>query len=231
MTFKKITENVFAVGGSNFSNSEDALSYLVKTKKETLVLVDCGLDSIETIIKNIEDTGNDPEQLEALILTHLHIDHIGSAYNFTQKFPNLKIYAHEWDKSAIEGDENSQKKTVATWYGKKYKPVKVDVVLTKIEEKHDIGGTKFLMIHTPGHTPGSISIIIEDDNKKILFGQDIHGPFMKEFDSNIRDWANSMKLLLSKKCDILCEGHFGIYETNLKLEKFIRGQLKQQKMD
>ena len=84
-----------------------------------------------------------------------------------------------------------------------------------------------MFIHTPGHTPGSIAVIVEDEGKKILFGQDIHGPFMKEFNSNIDDWTDSMKKLISKQADILCEGHFGIYKPAQQVEKYIRSQLRQ----
>jgi len=33
------------------------------------------------------------------------------------------------------------------------------------------------LVHTPGHTPGSIVAYLEDDGQSVLFGQDIHGPF------------------------------------------------------
>jgi hypothetical protein len=71
---------------------------------------------------------------------------------------------------------------------------------------------------------------VEDDGKKVLFGQDIHGPFYNDFNSNIQDWHNSMKRLLAKKCDILCEGHFGIFYTNFEVEKYINNQLKQHRV-
>ncbi|MHA1729280.1 MAG: MBL fold metallo-hydrolase [Promethearchaeota archaeon] len=227
MPYSKITKNIFAVGGSTLSNSGDAISYLIKTKEKSLVLFDCGADSREIIIENIKDTGSDPDKLEALILSHGHIDHAGSAFDFKQKFPQLKIYAHEWEKPVLEGKNGTEKMTAADWYGLKFKPIKIDEVLTKVEEKHTIGGTEFLFVHTPGHTPGSISVIVEDDDEKVLFGQDIHGPFEKIFNSNIKDWIKSMKLLLSKECSILCEGHFGIYRTPREVEKYIKGQLNQ----
>ncbi len=65
---------------------------------------------------------------------------------------------------------------------------------------------------------------------KILFGQDIHGPFLPDFHSNIKDWAKSMKILLSKEADILAEGHFGIYTSKESVDKFIKSHLKQNGM-
>ena len=50
---------------------------------------------------------------------------------------------------------------------------------------------------------------------------------MQDFNSNIDDWANSMKILISKEADILCEGHYGVYQPKEEVEKYIRGQLRQ----
>ena len=53
-------------------------------------------------------------------------------------------------------------RTAASWYGVKYEPIKLhekfesDTILT-------IGNYKFQCIHSPGHTPGSISILVESE--------------------------------------------------------------------
>lgn len=226
MPYMKITENVFQIGGGTFSGSGDAGVFLVVCKDGSLVFIDSGVDSCDILLKNLEEIGLSADKIRALILTHAHIDHTGSAANLKKKL-QLIIYAHDWERDAIEGAPGTEGIIAASWYGVTYYPVKVDVVLKKKEERHTIGGTNFLFIHTPGHTSGSIAVLIEDENKKVLFGQDIHGPFMKEFNSNINDWANSMKLLISKKADVLCEGHFGIYQPAEKVEKYIRSQLRQ----
>ncbi|MBD3350090.1 MAG: MBL fold metallo-hydrolase [Candidatus Lokiarchaeota archaeon] len=227
MPFTKITSNIFAIGGSNLSNPGDAMIYLVKTKSNKLVLIDSGIDSLNYIENNISDTGNNPIDLIALILTHCHIDHTGSAHSIKQKYPKVKIIAHEWERSALEGDKGTEKMIAADWYGVKYNPVHLDIVVKKEEEDINLGDTIFKIIQTPGHTPGSIAVIVKDDNKKILFGQDIHGPFMQDFNSNINDWHKSMKILMSKNADILAEGHYGIYKGKDNVRKFIASQLRQ----
>jgi hypothetical protein len=42
----------------------------------------------------------------------------------------------------------------------------------------------------------------------------------------MKQWKNSMKLLLNLKADILCEGHFGVYETKGKVQEYIESYLK-----
>jgi len=62
---------------------------------------------------------------------------------------------------------------------------------------------------------------------RVLFGQDIHGPFSPEFLSDIGRWRDSMERLLSLKADILCEGHYGIFTGREKVRKYIEGYLDQ----
>ncbi|MBT8490013.1 MAG: Zn-dependent hydrolase, partial [Deltaproteobacteria bacterium] len=81
-------------------------------------------------------------------------------------------------------------------------------------------------LHTPGHTPGSIVLYIDRGGKRVLFGQDIHGPFLPSFDSDIEEWKRSMEKLLDLEADILCEGHFGIYRSKESVEKYIKNYLK-----
>jgi glyoxylase-like metal-dependent hydrolase (beta-lactamase superfamily II) len=66
---------------------------------------------------------------------------------------------------------------------------------------------------------------------RVLFGQDIHGPFTKEFRSDIGQWRSSMHRLLELGADILCEGHFGIYKPRQRVERYIRGYLDQHQSD
>jgi glyoxylase-like metal-dependent hydrolase (beta-lactamase superfamily II) len=82
-------------------------------------------------------------------------------------------------------------------------------------------------LHTPGHTPGSIVVLLERDDQKILFGQDIHGPFLSAFGSNIALWRMSMTMIITRKLDILCEGHFGNFCPNDSIERYIRRCLRQ----
>ena len=67
----------------------------------------------------------------------------------------------------------------------------------------EFGVYKFQCLHTPGHTPGSISILleIEDNKKKILFGQDLHGPIIPGV-SNFEDYQKSLRKLLDLNADI-----------------------------
>ncbi|NLN88481.1 MAG: Zn-dependent hydrolase, partial [Syntrophomonadaceae bacterium] len=62
--------------------------------------------------------------------------------------------------------------------------------------------------------------------QRVLFGQDIHGPFNEEWGSDMQQWRKSMQTLLDLEADILCEGHFGVYQPAKAVKKYIEGYLQ-----
>ena len=221
---KQIHKKIYHIGGSDLSHPSDASVFLVDVGNGETVMIDCGAGkSFDKLVKNMNALGFSPQLLKALILTHCHIDHIGSAARFKFSY-NPTIVAHKDDVDAIEGRNPAP--TAASWYGVDYQPVQVDKVLTEAEDILTFGDVDFHCLHTPGHTPGSISVFCEIGELKTLFGQDIHGPFDASFGSDIMEWKKSMERLLALEADILCEGHFGIYQPKGKVKAYIEGYLR-----
>jgi glyoxylase-like metal-dependent hydrolase (beta-lactamase superfamily II) len=221
----EIISGIFCVGGPELSHPQDALVYLIKGEEAT-ALIDAGAGKGSAVIwDNIQKAGVNPQDLSYLILTHGHVDHIGGVSFFKERTRCLTV-AHELDQEAIESGDPGL--TAASWYGVDLPRLKVDRVLkAKIEELPLSQKEKLICLHTPGHTPGSISLYLDRQKQRVLFGQDIHGPFSKDFGSNLSDWQNSMEELLALKTDILCEGHCGIYRTPLKVKTYIEQYMKQ----
>lgn len=220
---RQVWDRVYEVGGPTITGEGDASIWLVALD-DMLVMIDCGTGMTWDEVKfNIGEVGLDDRPIRYLVLTHGHIDHIGAASRI-KKETGCAIIAHEGDQDAIEG-LNSEK-TAASWYGIDYEPVPVDKVLTgTTTEAMAIGSLEFKFIHTPGHTPGSISVLVEVAEKKVLFGQDIHGPFDPSFGSNLDEWRRSMKRLIELDADILCEGHFGVFKPAEGVRRYIEGCL------
>ena len=63
-----------------------------------------------------------------------------------------------------------------------------------------------------------------EDKKKILFGQDLHGPIIPGV-SNYDDYQNSLRKILDLNADILCEGHFGIFQPASEVQRYINKYL------
>ncbi|MBP8984917.1 MAG: MBL fold metallo-hydrolase [Syntrophobacterales bacterium] len=219
-----IADGVYLVGGPGVSHSEDATAFVISFSEE-LVMIDSGAgQSAGRLVKNIEDSGLDPGKISTIILTHCHIDHIGAAPYFRERFGS-RLVVHELDAEAIE--DGDPVLTAANWYGTNFPPTPVD---KKLKGEHEVllfDKEELHCLHTPGHTPGSISVYLDRGGKRILFGQDIHGPFLPSFKSNVILWRRSMEKLLALNADILCEGHYGIFSGRERAAAYIRSQLRQ----
>jgi glyoxylase-like metal-dependent hydrolase (beta-lactamase superfamily II) len=219
----EIVKDIFIVGGPDITDGRDGCVYLMNL--EELILIDTGAGwSVDSIIGNIKKLGLFPKNISKIILTHCHIDHIGGVPEIKKRFSS-KIYIHKLDAPPLETGD--QVLTAAKWYQTSFPPTPADVKLNFSEETVMIGEQKIVCLHTPGHTPGSICIYLDKDGKRILFGQDLHGPLLEEFGSNIEDYGRSTKKLLDLDADILCEGHFGIYKTKKDVRNYILSYRRQ----
>ena len=212
---REIVKNIYHVGDSGCS------VFLVNTHSDDgLVLIDCGMSL--NLIKKISKIGLNPMEIKHCIITHFHIDHIAACSDLKDFNKKVKFYAHELDANAIE-EKGHDKETAAGWYGVTYKPIKLEKRLKGGFELLKFGEYYFQCLHTPGHTPGSISILLEteDNKKKILFGQDLHGPIIPGV-SNFEDYQKSLRKLLDLNADILCEGHFGVFHPANEVQRYIK---------
>ncbi|HCX02451.1 MAG TPA: Zn-dependent hydrolase [Syntrophaceae bacterium] len=221
---EEIIPGVYLIGGPNVTGADDAAVYLIDFGSD-LVLIDAGAGgSASQLVRNIEMLGLNPALVSHVILTHCHIDHIGSAPFFREKY-KAKIIIHELDAKALETGDSVR--TAANWYGTTFPPTKIDRKLTGAQETLKFGSEELHCLHTPGHTPGSIAVYLDRSGQRVLFGQDIHGPFHKAFGSDIEAWKKSMQTLLALEADILCEGHFGIFQPKNKARAYIERYLEE----
>jgi len=205
------------------SHPYDCCVYLIDVGE--LILIDSGGGrSFDRLVDNILALGLAAERISRVVVTHCHIDHIGSLARFKQKY-GAKIIAHELDAKAIETGKGSG----ARLYGVGYKPCHVDVRLQGAEQKLVFGGQEFTALHIPGHTQGSIALYTDMGGKRILFGQDIHGPYEAMWGGEPEKAIISLQKLIDLKADILCEGHFGIYQPASEVKDYIEGYLWQLK--
>jgi len=218
----KICEGVYQVGGPELTSPDDCCIYLVDLGYP--VLIDSGAGrSVRRLAANLEALGYGPGDLKLVVLTHCHIDHVGGASFFSQRH-GVPLAIHELDAPAVE--EGDDRRTAASWYGIDLAPLAVKHKLSGDEGVIAGGASDLRWIHTPGHTPGSISLLVNNGLYRVLFGQDIHGPFYASFGSDLDAWERSMRKLLALEADILCEGHFGIYRSASEVRDYIEGYLR-----
>lgn len=155
----KIAEGIYQVEGVNCN------VYLVEDG-DKLILIDTGLPrSDKKIVKYIEELGRKPADVLTIVLTHFHIDHVGSLEKM-KELTGAKVAAHEGDADYIAGKKASPKpknlmfKALSSFV--KPAPVEVNIVL---KDGDKVG--KLTVIHTPGHSEGSISLL--DAERKVMF--------------------------------------------------------------
>lgn len=189
---KRIDNDIVCFNYSKELGIEDSNSYLLISKK---VLIDTNTKlSIEYILKDIA-LFCDPDNIEAILLTHLHYDHIGC-------IPALKESDIYCSKKAIDDLRTYKNKLVhdnelcSYLMSSDLKPLK------KVEYGLDV-------ISTPGHTNGSVCFY--DPIKKILFsGDTMFKSFMSRNDfvtSDKDDHIKSISKISKLDYKLLLPGH------------------------
>ncbi len=150
----KVVEGVHKVDGVRGGNA-----YLVETL-DGLMAVDTGMPGNATrIVEYVRGLGRQPAELRRIVLTHCDLDHTGSVAELTQ-LTGAQVAIHRLDAPVLEGEGRPQKGGLvmrALFKVFRFRPVRPDVLL---EEGDTIGG--FRVLHTPGHTLGSITLVRED---------------------------------------------------------------------
>ena len=126
-------------------------SYLIfKEGEKDAILIDAGGD-VEKIMHVARENG---VTIKHLLLTHGHFDHIGACAELKRQ--GAKIYIHELDKRKVETDES-----LCGFSGIKVEKFTPDVVLRGGEELL-VSGFSVKVLHTPGHTSGSVCYVLSD---------------------------------------------------------------------
>ncbi len=214
---QQITDSIYRVGGPDLTDARDGLAYLLDFGE--LALIDCGSGfGFKRMIQNIERLGFDPGTIKTVILTHCHVDHIGGAHLFQSHFGS-QLIMHDLD-AAIVGRADTRL-TAAFCFNVDLQPLRVDTKLSGDEGHLLIGSQELRWIHTPGHTPGSISVYFDNSGSRTLFAQDIAAPLLKEFDCDPDAWMESVQSLSALEADMLCDGHSGAYTPKSAVMKYL----------
>lgn len=121
-----------------------------------LVLVDTGTGAdTDGLIRRIRNAGLNPEKIKLIVNTHCHYDHIGGNFIIQDRF-GAKVAAHHPDTNYIATPDGDY--TAAKYAQAKPKASNVSVVL---EDGQEIEETGFRVMHTPGHTAGSVCLYSE----------------------------------------------------------------------
>jgi glyoxylase-like metal-dependent hydrolase (beta-lactamase superfamily II) len=117
------------------------------------ILIDPG-DEIERIALEVD---REKVQLEYIVLTHAHLDHVWHAHEAQTKF-DLKLYMHQDDLRLVQNLERQA--AMLGFVSFAATPPRLDGYLNEGDEI-TFGKQRMLVRHAPGHAPGSIVLLSE----------------------------------------------------------------------
>lgn len=124
-------------------------------------LVDPGDQAADILraISQINSSRSNPIEIKYLLHTHGHLDHVGAARPVKEKLKDSKIALHQADEPIyLALREQGQ------MFGLQYEdPLPVDHYLQDGEE-FKVGELNFSVLHTPGHSPGSVCLRLHEDS-------------------------------------------------------------------
>lgn len=132
--------------------------YVYLVYGDEVCLIDSGVASSQNIIFDyMMKTAKRPSEISLLVLTHSHPDHMGAAPSI-KKATVCSVAAHEKEKAWIEDAElQARERPVPGFFSLVEGSVKVDRLLGE-GDVLDLGGIEARVIHTPGHSAGSVSL-------------------------------------------------------------------------
>lgn len=187
------------------------------------ILVDTSTKSNgHRLIKRLDSLSIKPGSLSALILTHAHFDHAANAAMIRNTY-NAKLIVSEREAGLLESGKNAPLRgampVTRFLYNKIVKRFNVmdrlaydtcnhDIVVRDRYDLKDFGFNAYIL-HTPGHTAGSMSVIVDGeiaiagDALFGLFPGSVLSPWAADWEQMVRSW----KMLLDTGCGLFLPSH------------------------
>ncbi|MEM0123698.1 MAG: MBL fold metallo-hydrolase [Conexivisphaerales archaeon] len=152
----QLNDNIYRIDGTNGN-------VYVIIAGENIIQVDSGMKGQFGKIRDFYDKMKVRPSI--VIITHSHMDHIGALAEVHDRF-SPRIYAHKKEIPVIRGERGMYAKSATirlVGMVLKAKPVK------EVADIAEINMEGIETVETPGHTPGSITVVYTRDNEKYAF--------------------------------------------------------------
>ncbi len=125
--------------------------YLVRAPEAGVCwIVDAGFD-VEPMLERVRET---QERVEAIVLTHAHVDHIAGLEEVQRAFPEAPILVHQAEADFLQDPERNLSAALG-------QPLRAPAPTRPLTggERLDLGAHAWDVLHTPGHSPGGITLV------------------------------------------------------------------------
>ena len=222
--YKEVDQNVFFIQEKYFEFSWNLANIFFVRGRDRDLLIDTGV-GIHSLPGFLRSAGlrAEPEKPLDVALTHLHFDHTGGAH----QFPLVHIHALEADYIS-QGDKFMTASWITPeevvpkpsgWSAQDYSTKAANVEPFEDGKIFDLGDRKFVVLHVPGHSPGSVALH-DQENGVLATGdtlyQTSHGLIDWYPGSNTTTMVNSVKKLLElakdKSINTVLTGHNNVID-------------------
>jgi glyoxylase-like metal-dependent hydrolase (beta-lactamase superfamily II) len=177
--------------------------------------------------------------LDLLLITHAHFDHAANSRRLKEKY-KASVIVHQSEASYLASGQNTVTsgtnllyKYISSHFAGSsflnYEPCPYDLT---VDTTFDLSSYGFnaCILHTPGHTKGSMSLVVDDEIAIVgdcmfgVFKSSIFPPVAEDPDEMIRSWGK----LLETNCSIFLPSHGSANDRSLVQREFDRrtGKLK-----
>lgn len=208
----------------NFLETKDAIACFLIESDQGPVLVETGPESTYPILeKEINKLGFSVQDIQHVLLTHIHFDHAGAAWRIAKH--GAKIYVHPTGKPHLESPQRLWNSALQIYgdqmerlWGSMSSISEEQVIAVSHHEIVPIGNLRFKALHTPGHAIHHIAWQLGGN----IFTGDVAGvkinggpvvPPCPPPDIHIEDWKKSLATLKAARPQALYLTHFGIINT------------------
>jgi glyoxylase-like metal-dependent hydrolase (beta-lactamase superfamily II) len=199
------------------------------------VLVDTGCPGEEErILRGLRRYNLEPDRVALLLHTHGHLDHAGSTRALKERL-HVPAAVHPGDAAKLRAGESGplvplrfSSRVLSLFLNPRFPAIEPDLL---IEEGYSLAefGIPATVVHTPGHTPGSISILFEDGRAiagDLMMGGSLGGaihpfePGYHYFAEDLTELRRSIRKLLDRGAKTIYLGHGGPLEAGRVRERF-----------
>ncbi|WP_336036119.1 MBL fold metallo-hydrolase [Halobacterium yunchengense] len=205
-----------------YDTAEYGSVYVVDADRPAIVDTGIGTN-YERVLDALEEVGVGREDLEAILVTHVHLDHAGGAGYVAAECPNADVYVHEVGAPHLVDPGRlvvGTKEAVGDqWqYYVEPEPVPEDRIVELTDgDTVDLGSREVTAHHVPGHAPHQV--VFEDHADDAVFTADAAGIWVPSQDRvretspppnfDLQQCITDVELIRRLDPEVLLYAHFG----------------------